>query len=62
MKQPDEREAGDRAPVMLVLPEQLVDAARVHAAESGWTRNAVVLEAMREFAPTLNKERSRCDE
>jgi hypothetical protein len=62
MEQTDKREAADRVSVMLVLPGRLVEVARVHAAKSGLTRNAVVLEAMREYTPSLRQEPARCRE
>ncbi len=60
MEQPDKREVAAQVPVMLVLPGRLVEVARAHAVETGRTRNAVVLEAMREYAPILRQEPNRC--
>jgi len=45
---------------MLVLPERLVEDTRAYATKSWQTRNAVVLEAMREYAPVLRQEPNRC--
>ena len=60
MAQTDKVEAAGRVPVMLVLPERLVEDTRAYATKSWQTRNAVVLEAMREYAPVLRQEPNRC--
>ena len=55
MGQADERGTTDHVPVMLTLPERSVKIARVHAAQTKRTRNAVVIDAMREYAPILRR-------
>lgn len=54
------RGGGRQVLVTLVLPERLIEATRTYAARVAKTRNAVVLEAVREYAPTLKKEQEHC--
>lgn len=62
MEQETQREATGQVPLMLVLPKQLADVARTYAVQTGQTRNAVVLKAIREYLPALRRESERCPE